>query len=104
MKNDKEEQIEQELKESNEECKTLEGELELKEDKCEEKLECAAYLEEELAKAFYKNRKLKKWVRALKIRFHTMLSDRENSESECSEESEETMLGEFSNEKKVRFE
>ena len=33
-----------------------------------------------------------------------MLSHRENSESDCIEEGEESMLGVFSTKKKVRFE
>ena len=43
-------------------------------------------------------------MRALKIRFNIMRSDSENSESECSKESEQSMLGEFLNKKKVSFE
>ena len=103
LSNDNEEQMEQELQETKVECKRLEGELELKEDECAEKSECADYLEEEVGKAFYKNRKLKKWVRALKIRFNVMLSDSENSESDYYEESEESVIGKFLTEKKVRF-
>ena len=59
-------------------------------------------MEDKLVNTFYKNKKLKKWVRPFKQRSNAICSDSESSESAHSEHKEST-LGKRLNEKKVRF-
>ena len=70
--NNQEDELEDELSKSKDECAQLEEELDMKIDECKEKVACTECIEDELANASCKIRKFKKWSRAIKRRFNVI--------------------------------